>query len=369
MLQLLPALQGGGVERGTLDVAAELVCRGHRSLVMSAGGRLVPKLVASGSEHITCPVGHKSLTSLRYVLRLRRLMTSAGVDIVHARSRLPAWLAWLAWSSLDAATRPRFLTTVHGLYSVNAYSAVMMKGEQLIAVSDVAREYVLKNYPAVDPARIHVIHRGVDPALFPRGFTPRDAWLADWQRRYPQLQKRFVITLPGRVGRRKGVFDFISIIADLKRSGLAVHGLIVGEIAQRDRKLAGQLEKAATAAGITDAISCTGFREDIREIMSVSNAVVSLSQHPESYGRTVNEALSLGIPVVGYAHGGVGEQLTRHFPAGAVSPGDRSAVVERLSDWHAVAPEMQGVQPFLLQDMLNDTLGLYQQLGHVRRSG
>ena len=369
MLQLLPALQGGGVERGTLDVAAELVCRGHRSLVMSAGGRLVPKLVASGSEHITCPVGHKSLTSLRYVLRLRRLMKSAAVDIVHARSRLPAWLAWLAWSSLDAATRPRFLTTVHGLYSVNAYSAVMMKGEQLIAVSDVAREYVLKNYPAVDPARIHVIHRGVDPALFPEGFTPRDAWLADWQRRYPQLQKRFVITLPGRVGRRKGVFDFIAIIADLKRSGLAVHGLIVGEIAQRDRKLAGQLEKAATAAGITDAISCTGFREDIREIMSVSNAVVSLSQHPESYGRTVNEALSLGIPVVGYAHGGVGEQLTRHFPAGAVSPGDQAAIVDRLRTWYEVTPEMQGVQPFLLQDMLNDTLGLYQQLGHVRRSG
>jgi glycosyltransferase involved in cell wall biosynthesis len=245
---------------------------------------------------------------------------------------------------------------------VNAYSAVMMKGEQLIAVSDVAREYVLKNYPAVDPARIHVIHRGVDPALFPGGFTPRDACLADWYRRYPQLQNRFVITLPGRVGRRKGVFDFISIIADLKRSGHAVHGLIVGEIAQRDRKLAGQLEKAATAAGITDAISCTGFREDIREVMSVSNVIVSLSQHPESYGRTVNEALSLGTPVVGYAHGGVGEQLARHFPVGAVSPGDRSAVVECLKGWVEVAPEMREVQPFLLQDMLQDTLALYEQL-------
>jgi len=362
VLQLLPALQGGGVERGTLDVAAELVRCGHRSLVMSAGGRLVPKLVASGSEHITCPVGHKSPTSLRYVLQLRSLFKSAGINIVHARSRLPAWLAWLAWSSLDTATRPRFLTTIHGLYSVNTYSAVMMKGEQLIAVSDVAREYVLKNYPAVDPARIHVIHRGVDPVLFSRGFTPREAWLADWYRRYPQLQDRFVITLPGRVGRRKGVFDFIAVIADLKRAGHDVHGLIVGDIARRDRKLARQLEKAATEAGITDAISCTGFREDIREIMSVSNVVVSLSHHPESYGRTVNEALSLGIPVAGYAHGGVGEQLARHFPAGAVSPGERSAMVERLSDWHAVAPEMQAVQPFLLQDMLQDTLALYAQL-------
>ncbi|MEN8206891.1 MAG: glycosyltransferase family 4 protein [Pseudomonadota bacterium] len=362
VLQVLPALQGGGVERGTLDVAAELVRCGHRSLVMSAGGRLLPKLVASGSEHITCPVGHKSLTSLRYVLQLRRLMKSANIDVVHARSRLPAWITWLAWSSMDPVIRPRFITTIHGLYSVNAYSAVMMKGEQLIVVSDVAREYVFKNYPAVDPARLHVIHRGVDPVVYPRGFKPREAWLADWYRRYPQLQDRFVITLPGRVGKRKGVFDFISVIADLKRSGHAVHGLIVGEIANHNRKLAGQLETAVKAAGISDAISCTGFREDIREIMSVSDAVVSLSHRPESYGRTVNEALSLGVPVAGYAHGGVGEQLARHFPAGAVSPGDRIAVVERLTDWHAVAPEMQGVQPFLLQDMLQDTLALYEQL-------
>jgi len=362
VLQVLPALQGGGVERGTLDVAAELVRQGHRSLVLSAGGRLLPKLLATGSEHIICPLGRKSLTSLRYVLQLRRLMKSANVDIVHARSRLPAWIAWLAWSSMDAATRPRFITTIHGLYSVNAYSAVMMKGEQLIAVSDVTREYVLENYPAVDPARIHVIYRGVDPAFYPRGFIPGEAWLADWYRRYPQLQDRFVITLPGRVGQRKGVFDFISIIADLRHSGHAVHGLIVGEIAQHNRKLAGQLETAAQAAGISDAISCTGFREDIREIMSVSNAVVSLSHHPESWGRTVNEALSLGIPVVGYAHGGVGEQLARHFPAGAVPAGDRAAVTERLASWYKVPPSLQGAQPFLLEDMLRDTLGLYQRL-------
>jgi glycosyltransferase involved in cell wall biosynthesis len=362
VLQVLPALQGGGVERGTLDVAAELVRRGHRSLVLSAGGRLLPKLIATGSEHICCPLGRKSPTSLRYVLQLRRLMKSAPVDIVHARSRLPAWITWLAWSSMDPVTRPRFITTVHGLYSVNAYSAVMMKGEQLIAVSDVAREYVLKNYPAVDPARIHVIHRGIDPAFYSRGFTPREAWLADWYGRYPQLQGRFVITLPGRVGPRKGVFDFISIIADLKRSGHAVHGLIVGEIAQRNRKLAGQLETAAKVAGITDAINCTGFREDIREIMSVSNAVVSLSGHAESYGRTVNEALSLGIPVAGYDHGGVGEQLAAHFPAGLVPLGNRAVMAERLAGWMTAPPAMAPVQPHTLDAMLGKTLELYYEM-------
>ena len=365
VLQVLPALQGGGVERGTLEVAAELVRRGHRSLVVSAGGRLLPELLAGGSEHICCPLGRKSLASLRYVPQLRRLLKSAHVDIVHARSRLPAWLTWLAWSRLDAGTRPRFITTVHGLYSVNAYSAVMTKGEQVIAVSDAARDYVIEHYPDVDPARLHVIHRGVDPAAYPKGFIPREAWLADWTRCYPQLQDRYVITLPGRVGPRKGVFDFIALIAGLRHTGHNVHGLIVGEIAQRNRKLAGQLNNAATAAGIANAITCTGFREDVREIVAVSGAVVSLSRYPEAFGRTVNEALSLGIPVAGYDHGGVGEQLARHFPAGLVPFGDQATMTERLASWMAAPPCMAEVQPYTLDDMLNKTIDLYQQVATV----
>lgn len=366
VLQLLPALHGGGVERGTLDVAAGLVRCGHRSLVVSAGGRLLAELLASGSEHISFPLGRKSPSSLRYVLPLRRLLKSAAVDIVHARSRLPAWIAWLAWSSMDPATRPRFITTVHGLYSVNAYSAVMLKGEQVIAVSGVARDYVLRHYPAVDAARVRVIYRGVHPAVYPAGFTPRESWLADWYRRYPQLQDRYVITLPGRVGPRKGVLDFVALIASLKHAGHAVHGLIVGDVAPRHRKLAAQLNTAAKAAGVADAISCTGFREDLREILSVSDAVVSLSQHPEAFGRTVNEALSLGIPVAGYDHGGVGEQLAQHFPAGRVPPGNRAVMAERLAGWMAAPPSMAKVQPHTLADMLNNTFDLYQQLAGER---
>jgi len=365
--QLLPALDGGGVERGTLEVAAGLVCRGHRSLVVSAGGRQLPELLAGGSEHIHCPLGRKSLWSLRHVPQLRRLLASAGVDIVHARSRMPAWIAWLAWSGMDPVTRPRFITTIHGLYSVNVYSAVMMKAEQLIAVSDVARDYVLDNYPAVSPSRVHVIYRGVDPALYPQGFTPHEAWLADWYRCYPQLRDRYVICLPGRAGRRKGVFDFIALIAELKHAGHAVHGLIVGDIDTRNRKLAAQLGSAAKTAGIGDAISCTGFRGDLREIMSVSGAVVSLSRYPEAFGRTVNEALSLGVPVAGYDHGGVGEQLARHFPAGRVPPADRAAMAERLAGWMVAPPSMAGVQPHTLQDMLDRTLTLYQQLADAPR--
>ena len=205
VMQVLPALHSGGVERGTLEVAGALVQAGHRSVVVSAGGRLVESLLAGGSEHIYLPVGRKSLRALLEVRRLRRMLREEQVDIVHARSRLPAWIVWLAWRGLPAAQRPRFVTTVHGLYSVNRYSAVMTRGERIIAVSDTARRYILDNYPDVDPQRVVTIHRGVDRAEFPRDYHPDTAWLDTWYAEYPLLRKRKVLTLPGRLTRLKAV--------------------------------------------------------------------------------------------------------------------------------------------------------------------
>ena len=365
VLQLLPALDGGGVEQGTLDVAAALVRHGHRSLVLSDSGRLVPRLLAEGSEHICWPVGRKSVSTLRLVSRLRRLLIDEQVDILHARSRLPAWIAWLAWRGMDPLNRPRFITTVHGLYSVNAYSAVMTKGERVIAVSDCARDYVLDNYPAVVPDRVSVIHRGVDRNIFPEEFRPDADWMAAWQRRYPQLTDRYIITLPGRINRRKGVFDFIAIVAALKNRGVPVHGLVVGEIPPGKKRFSRELNRAIAAAGVGDVVTCTGFRADIREIMAISSAVLSVSQQPEAFGRTVNEALSLGVPVAGYAHGGVGEQLESRFPQGSIEPLDRGAVVEKLASWFESPPSMQGVKPFLLDEMLDKTLALYQSVARM----
>ncbi len=147
VLQLVPSLVSGGVERGTLEVAAELVRRGHRSLVVSGGGRLVGPLVNAGSEHISCPIGLKSPWTLRHVGTLRKLMVARQVDVVHARSRVPAWIGWLAWKSLPSGHRLRFVTTVHGLHSVNRFSEIMTRGEAVIAVSNSVREYLVSGFP------------------------------------------------------------------------------------------------------------------------------------------------------------------------------------------------------------------------------
>lgn len=366
VVQVLPALESGGVERGTLEVGRYLAEHSHRSIVISAGGRLVNRLVNEGSEHLAWNIGHKSLRTLLLIPRLRRFLRENRVDILHARSRLPAWVAYLAWLGMDPSCRPRFVTTVHGLYSVNAYSAIMTRGEQIIAVSDTVRDYVLQHYPRTEPSRITVIPRGIDPVAYPWGYRPEDDWLAAWRAQYPQLAGRKVITLPGRITRLKGHEDFIELIGRLKAGGEAVHGLIVGGADAKKQAYLAELQDKLAVAGLDRDITFTGQRDDLREIMAVSDLVLSLSTKPESFGRTVLEALSMGVPVVGYAHGGVGEQLERLFPQGCVPLGDLDSLVRQC---HAVKTATRIkllASPPTLQDMLGATLAVYESLMETR---
>lgn len=363
VLQMLPALDSGGVERGTLEVGKYLVERGHRSLVMSAGGRLVTQLEAEGSEHLAWDVGRKSLlTPLRFVGRLRQLLRERQVDVLHVRSRMPAWVGYLAWKGMEPAHRPRFVSTVHGMYSVNAYSGVMTRGEVVIVVSETTRRYVLDNYPAVPVQRIRLIYRGVDRTHYPYGLVPDPAWLAAWQAQYPQALGRRLITLPGRITRLKGHEDFLQLLARLKAEGQPVHGLIVGGAETAKRPYLEELQAQARDLGLADDVTFTGQRADLREIMAISDLVLSLSTQPESFGRTALEALSLGVPVCGYNHGGVGEQLQALLPQGAVPLGDRDALARTVAAFLAEPPAVPQDHPFTLDNMLESTLKVYSTL-------
>jgi glycosyltransferase involved in cell wall biosynthesis len=227
VVQLLPALNAGGVERSTLEIGAALAAAGHRSVVISAGGRKVEELVAEGSEHVALDIGRKSLFTLRHIGALRRLFADLKPDIVHARSRLPAWLAWRALRGMGGH-KPQFVTTVHGLNSPSWYSAILTRGERVICVSNAVRDHVLRHYPHIAPARLTVIPRGVDPADFPFGYAPDDAWRRGFMAHFPQLAGGLLLTLPGRGTRLKGHADAIELLAGLVARGLDCKLLLLG---------------------------------------------------------------------------------------------------------------------------------------------
>jgi glycosyltransferase involved in cell wall biosynthesis len=367
VLQLLPALESGGVERGTLEVAQALVEDGHRALVISAGGRLVAPLVASGAEHFAWPIGRKSLKTLLLVGRLRTFLQEHKVDIVHARSRVPAWIAWLAWRGMNPVTRPRFVTTVHGLYGVNRYSRIMTLGERVIAVSNTVRDYIMREYPDTQAARIHVIHRGVDSQAYPHAWKPDPAWQQAFLAQFPHAAGKQLLTLPGRITRLKGHEDFIELIARLKRRGLPVHGLIVGGASASKQRYLHKLRDRVRSMGLEADISFTGQRDDLKNILAISNLVLSLSTQPESFGRTTLEALRLGVPTAGYDHGGVGEILRTIYPVGLLPQGDIDSAAQRIARLLDRPEPVPAGDVFPLQAMLEQTLALYEELAPVPR--
>jgi glycosyltransferase involved in cell wall biosynthesis len=364
VVQILPALESGGVERGTLEISRALVARGHRSIVISAGGRLVEKLAAEGGEHITLDLGKKSPLTLLKARKLKSIFKEVSADLVHVRSRMPAWVTLLAWKLMPKTQRPRLVTTVHGLNSVNRYSKVMTYGEQVIAVSNCCRDYVLASYPDTDPAKVMVIHRGVSHDEFPYGFQPPQQWRDEWYKLYPQLDGPFVVLLPGRLTRFKGHFDFLAAMAKLKFEGIPVHGLIVGGADPNRLEYADSIIHETNRLGIGDDVTMAGHRSDIREIMSVSNAVVSTSiKPPESFGRTVLEAIKLGRPTLGYDHGGVGEVLGTIYPEGRVPLEDTNTLAAKLAMIYRgeLAPP-KPTDEFDLPTLLTNEIDLYERL-------
>lgn len=363
VVQLLPALESGGVERSTIEIAQALVDAGHRAIVVSAGGRLLPPLQKTGSEHITLDIGRKSLLTFRHLPTLRKLFVGERADIVHARSRLPAWLGWKAVQGIAATQRPHFVTTMHGLNSPGRYSAVMTYGERVICVSDTVRSYLLQHYPGTDSNKLRVIPRGIDAAQFPRAAYPAPALRSEFANKYLQLAGEGpLLLLPGRGTRLKGHIDALRLLAGLRRDGRDARLWLPGarEVGRED--YIAEMEAEATKLGIAEATAFTAATSRIADAYAASDLVLQLSRKPESFGRTVIEALSVGRPVLGWAHGGAGELLAELQPQGAVPPFDEDALLAQATTLLTHPPSPLATMPYTLRAMQDATLDLYQEL-------
>jgi glycosyltransferase involved in cell wall biosynthesis len=267
---------------------------------------------------------------------------------------------------MPAGARPCFVTTAHGVYSVNRFSEIMTRGECVIAVSESIRDYLKESFPRIDMSRVRVIHRGVDVRTFPPGYRPSPKWIDEWHRQFPELKGRYVVTLPGRITRLKGHEAFLRLLAQLAESDDDVHGLIVGDADAAGKAYSDSLRRDVTSRNLP--VTFTGHRDDMRDIYASSDLVLSLSTHPESFGRTVLEALSIGVPVLGYDHGGVGEVLAGAFPEGRVPAGDERALLARVHELRRQPLRPVTPVPYTLEAMLTGTLALYVELASAPAS-
>jgi glycosyltransferase involved in cell wall biosynthesis len=326
VLQVLPRLVAGGVERGTIDVAAALKAAGWNAIVASAGGPMVYELERAGATHVTLPLASKNPFVIRANIdRLAALIRRFDVDIVHARSRAPAWSARYAVKR----TGRHFVTTFHNAYGrgsilKNRYNAVMASGERVIAISHFVGEHVAASY-GVPPERLRVIPRGVDVNRFdPDKVRPERliALMKAWR-----LSDGVpLVLLPGRLTRWKGQLVLIEAIARLQRPEL--HAVILGSGGARYRR---ELENAVMQTGAAGNFRFVEDCADIAVAYMLADVVVSASTLPEGFGRVIVEAQAMGRPVIATAHGGAQETVLPGETGWLVPPGDAEALAAALA--------------------------------------
>ncbi|WP_291355513.1 glycosyltransferase family 4 protein [Acinetobacter sp. UBA3106] len=362
VMQLLPELNSGGVERGTLEIARALVAEGHESFVVSNGGRLVAQLEAEGSTHLTLAIHKKALSSLWQIRPLRQLIEQHQPDIVHVRSRVPAWLTHFALKGIPAERRPHLISTVHGFYSINRYSQIMTQAEKVIAVSDSVVKYITDNYKNCPTQDIVRIYRGIDPTAFPHGYQPSVQWLNQTFKDFPELENKFLLCLPGRITRLKGHETLIKLMEQLQNQYPNLHAVVVGGADPKKAAYLKEMQDNIQSKGLSDKITFVGHRSDIREWLAFSDVVLSLSNQAETFGRTVLEALSVGTPVIGWNRGGVAEILSQLYPQGLIDVDDQVALLNAVQQHIDESQQVKPVTTFSLKEMCDQTLHLYKQV-------
>jgi len=328
VLQVLPALATGGVERGTVDIAGAIAESGWTSLVASAGGPMARELERAKARHFELPLASKNPLVMRdNVDRLEKLIREHRVDIVHARSRAPAWSALLAAQRTGA----HFVTTFHGTYNLGwfglkrAYNRVMTRGERVIAISDFIRRHIEEVYRP-EPARIRVVPRGIDVARFdPARVSPEriiqlaQRWrLGDGQR---------VIMLPGRLTRWKGQEVLIEALSMLGRRDVLC--ILVGSEQGRTNYVK-ELYALAARHGLTQVVHVAGECNDMPAAYMLSDLVVSASTDPEAFGRVIAEGQAMGRPVIATDHGAGRETVIEGKTGLLVPPGDPMALAAAM---------------------------------------
>lgn len=331
VLQIVPRMELGGAERGTLEIAEAIMREGGRALVVCAGGKMLPRVVKVGGEVIAMNVDTRNPLNLWQNARLlARLIQDLGIDVVHARAPGPAWSAY--WAT--RRTHTPFVTTYHGAYAGDRllkrlYHTVMARGRPVIAVSDYLRNRVIEKHGA-PPDQVVVIPRGADIAVFSdeavgneRAVTLADQWgLLD--------DPRPVIMLPGRLSSQKGAEDLIDA-ADRLRAMRGADFLILF-VGEDDGSGYGEvLRRRIDRLGIGDCARMVGACSDMAAAYKLASVVVSATVQPEAFDRSIIEAQAMGRPVIATDHGGVREAVAHGESGWLYPPGDVARLTVELN--------------------------------------
>lgn len=355
-LQILPSLEVGGVERGVIDLARAMKKRGEEMVVISSGGPLVAELQKMAVPHYQLPVHKKSLFSLFVIPRIVEIIEKERIDLVHARSRVPGWLAWFA---ARKARRP-FMTTCHGYYSHHPLSWIMGWGKRVIVISTVIGRHMIDDF-RVSPERIRLVHRGVDLSQFGNVKKIEGS----------SAKRPFRIINVGRLSPIKGQLEFLKAVHELKTKIGPLEVWLVGSEHKSKTKYTELLQRTIQQLNLGSTVQMLGTRRDVPELLAKADLLVLSTLVPEAFGRVIIEAGAVGTPVVATALGGVLDIIDSGKNGLLVTPGNPSemsdAMQQILSDKKKAKQYAENLrqkvhEQFSLEKMTDETLKVYREV-------
>jgi glycosyltransferase involved in cell wall biosynthesis len=369
IMQIIPELGPGGAEQGCIDIAAELVASGAQAIIVSHGGARVHELSRFGAVHINLPVHSKNpIIMWQNVLRLRQIIRRYNVNIVHARSRAPAWSAMQACKKTNA----HFITTCHAPYNIAGeskrfYNSSIARGERVIAISETVAQYLRDNY-RLDNSKIRVIPRGIALEKFhPTAVTPERLITLSREWRVPDGAN--IIMMPGRITRWKGHPVLIEAIARLGRRDIFC--VMIGSDQGRS-EYRRELEDSISNKGLSGRVRIVDHCNDMPSAYMLATVVVSASTDPEGFGRVPVEAQAMGRPIIASDHGGAQETILRGETGWLVKPGDPAALEAAIHEALALNPTQRAILAtramahvaanFTREQMADRTLNVYAEL-------
>ena len=358
IVQVIPELNEGGVERGVVELNREYVKLGIESYIISNGGKLVNQITQDGGNHITFDVCSKNIfTSFSRVSKLKKLLIEIKPDIIHVRSRVPAWLVFFANKTLNI----KVVSTVHGFNSVGFYSSIMQKADAVICVSNSIKEYIQKHYETSEN-KIIVIPRGIDLELFnPKNID--NSFIEDFKKEF-DLKDKFIISSVGRVTQLKDYETFIKAILLVKKEIPNVKALIVGGVRSDKEDYLNSLKNLIKELNLEENIIFTGSQSKIEQIYALSDVIVSSSKKPESFGRAVAEAICMNKPVIATNHGGVKDIIIENVNGFFFEVGDDKELANNILKSRALVFDGFSYisSNFSLENMINKTVEVYKDL-------
>ena len=328
VLQVLPHLNSGGLVSGAIEISEALQKSGMRSFVASEGGRREREIIRTGGKVFNFSLGSKNpLIIFLNIYKLSRIIKKYKINIIHARSRAPAWSAYFAAKKMGIP----FVTTFHGTYSIQnnlkkKYNSVMVKADKVIAISSFINKHILSNYK-VDQEKIVTVHRGINIEKFDYLKVSNERLIA-FSKKFNIPEDSFVILLPGRITRWKGHILLIEAISKLKRSDIIC--LFVGDLQGRNKYFA-ELNKTIDKFKLKNNFRIISNQSDMSVIYKLSDVVVSASLEPEAFGRVVAEAQAMGRPTVAVNHGGGPEIIIDGETGWLFRPGDANDLAEKIN--------------------------------------